>query len=194
MKTKKRSLSIIVLLIFSLVITACTATERPAPQDQNKRPEPIENNTNRNESMSDKDATVNDNRTRNNIMPDQPEPVTPTSESGFTLNQINEFDLNIELVNNGKIDMFYNKAPNNRENKVETRIDGKTDKVEHEKASRQVEELLRKIPGASISDTNRIIDGILSALKVKREDVIDFDMEFIFETGEKVHIEFNKEE
>lgn len=184
---------VILLLIFSLMIIGCTASEKPIPQDNNKRPEPMENNTNTAESTLENDGTVNDNRTKNNIMPGQPEPVTPTAEAGFTLNQINEFDLNIELVHNGKIDMFYNKGPYNKENKVETRIEGKTDQTEHEEASRQVEELLRKIPGASISDTNKIIDGTLSALKIKREDVIDFDMEFVFETGERVHIEFNKE-
>ncbi len=182
LKTKKAPFILSVLLIFSLTITGCNTTKRPTPQNNTSPPKKVEN-----------DAVVNDNRTRNNVMPNQPIPTTPDSTVGFTLSQIKEFDLDIELTNNDKIDMKYKKGPSNKESRIETRINGKIEKTEHEEASREIEKLLSQIPGASISNTNKIIDGTLSALKIKREDVVEFDMEFVFETGERVHIEFNEE-
>lgn len=181
LKTKKAPFILSVLLIFSLTITGCNTAKRPTPQNNTSPQKRVEN-----------DAVVNDNRTRNNIMPNQPIPTTPDSTVGFTLSQINEFDLDIKLTNNDKIDMKYKKGPSNKESKIETRINGKIEKTEHEEASRQIEDLLRKIPGASLSNTTKIIDGTLSALKIKRDDVTEFDMGFKFESGEKVQIEFNK--
>ncbi|MBU5675571.1 YusW family protein [Alkaliphilus sp. MSJ-5] len=193
MKIKKVPFLLLILLLFSLTTTGCNTAQRPNISDPNKRPEPMQNNTNTTQPKVDNDATVNDKRTKDNIMPDQPQPVTPTSEVGFTLNQLNEFELNVELANNDKLDMKYKKGPYNQETKVKTIFDGKTEKANHEEASRQIEKLLSQIPGASISNPNKIIDGTLSALKIKREDVVEFDMEFVFETGERVHIEFNEE-
>jgi len=199
LNTKKVPYLFLVLLIFSLTITGCNAAQRPNLPDNNKRPEPMQNNTNTNTDSdttlprAQYDAEVNDKSTRDNAMPNRPEPATPDSTVGFTLNEINEFDLNIKLTNNDRMDMKYKKGLSNEESKVETVFDGKKDKTEHEEASRQIEELLRKIPGASISNTNTIIDGTLSALKIKREDIVEFDMEFVFETGERVHIELNEE-
>lgn len=195
MKVKKVSFIFIVLLLFSLVITSCNTAQRPNVPDNNTGPEPIQNNTNTgtDEPRVENDGVVNDKRTKDNIMPNPQEPATPDPTVGFALDQINRFDLGIDLVNQDKIYMKYKKGPSNGDSKVETILDGKKQNAEHEEASRQIEELLRKIPGASISDVNRIVDGTLSALKIKREDVIEFDMEFIFESGEKVEIELNKD-
>ncbi|QUH21201.1 YusW family protein [Alkaliphilus sp. B6464] len=191
MKTKKAPFILSVLLIFSLTITGCNTAKRPTPEN-NTSPQNVQNNTNTPQQRVENDAVVNDNRTRDNVMPNRPIPTTPDSTVGFTLSQINEFNLDIELTNNDKIDMKYKKGPSNRESKVETRINGKVEKTEHEEASRQIEELISKIPGASISDTTKIIDEILSALKIKRDDLTEFDMMFKFESGEKVQIELNK--
>jgi len=196
LKIKKIPFIFLVLLIFSLTITGCNTAQRPNLEDNYKRPEPMENNTNNDTTQPriENDAEVNDKTTRDNIMPDQPQPATPTSEAKFSLNEINEFELEIELTNKDKVDMKYKKGPSNEESKVETVFDGKAEKSEHEEASREIEDLIRKIPGSSISDTNKIIDGTLSALKIKREDVLEFEMEFIFETGEKVQIELNDDD
>lgn len=201
MRIKKIPITFLLLLIFLLTATGCNTAQRPNMPETNKRPETMENNTNpgtdtginTDQPRVQNDATVNDKATRDNIMPDQPDNATPTSEAGFALNQINKFELDIQLTSGDKVDMKYKKGPSNEESKVETVFDGKREKSEHEEASRQIEELLRKIPGASISKTNLIIDETLSALYIKREDVVEFDMEFVFESGERVHIELNDE-
>lgn len=152
---------VVVLLLFVLTITGCTASQKP---------------------------NVSDN---NNIMPNEPKTTTPDPTADFTLNEIHAFDLDIELINNDKIDMEYKKGLNNKESKIETFLNGKKSTSQHESASREIEDLISKLPGASIANTNKIIDETLSLLKLKRQDVVDFEMEFLFESGEKVTIEFN---
>lgn len=207
MNIKKTTNLILVLLIFSLIITGCNSTQRPNPQDNtpSQKNAPNTNFSNSNNdtdtnSPTDKklprvenDAEVNDKSNMNNAMPNRPNPVTPTSDVGFTLDDINEFDLEVALTNNDKIDMEYVKGVSNKESKIETVFNGKTERVEHEEASRQIETLINQIPGASLADTAKIIEATLGALETDREDVINFEMEFVFEGGEKVDIEFNKE-
>lgn len=199
MKKRKLPSILLILLIFSLIITACTSSKRPNPQNNTQLRQGMEENMNTNPNVNNQtteggvhNSAPGTNNTRTNIMPNVPNPTTPGSTAGFTLDQINKFELEVNLTNKDKIDMKYKKGPSNAESKIENRINGKTEKSTHAEASREIEKLITKIPGASISDTNRIIEGTLSALKIKREDVVEFDMEFIFETGEKVHIELNK--
>ncbi len=193
MRIKKIQFMFIVLLLFSLIITSCTAPRRPVPKNNDRSSQTdIGKRTNMIQSEVDESAKVDDKKTKDNIMPDAPRPVTPKSTAGFTLDQINKFDLNIKLTNDDKIDMKYIKGPFNKGSKIENVINGKTEKTEHEEASREIEKLLKKIPGASLSDTTKIIDGILAEFKIKRDNVVDFNMGFIFENGENVRIGFNK--
>ena len=194
MITKRMTSILLILIIFSLSITGCATSQKPNNNNDTITPQEEQNNTSTDTNNSDvqNDATVNDKSTMDNAMPDQPKLATPNSDVGLTLNQLNEFELDIELINNDKVDMKYKKGPSNEESKIETVLDGKKSNAQHEEASRQIEIFLDKIPGESIANANKIIEGTLSALKIKREDVTDFDMEFILESGEKVHIEFNK--
>ncbi len=136
MNTKKASYIFLVLLIFSLIITGCNGAERPVPQNDNQNQQNTPNvdnnaNTNINNPTDDdqprveNDAIVNDKRTKDNIMPDPPQPVTPTAEAGFTLDHVNEFDLNVVLTNNEKVDMKYIKGVSNKDSRIETVFIGK---------------------------------------------------------------------
>ncbi len=207
MNIKKTLNLLLVLLIFSLIITGCNSTQRPNPQDntpsQKNAPNTnfsnLNNDTDTN-SPTDKrlprvenDAEVNDKSTMDNTMPNRPNPVTPTSDTKFTVEHIHGFDLEVALTNNNKVDMEYVKGISNEKSRIETVFNGKTEIVEHEEASRQIETLINQIPGASLADTTKIVEAVLGALETDRGDVINFEMEFIFESGEKVDIEFNKE-
>lgn len=190
---KKLQFIFIALLLFSLIVTSCTTSRRPSPEDNdNPNQTGIGESMNTPQPRTKNSAIVDDKRTKDNIMPDVPRPVTPDSTVGFKLDRINEFNLKVKLTNDDKIDMKYIKGPSNKGSKIETKLDGKTTKTEHEEASREIEKLLKKIPGNSLSDVTRIIDGTLAVLKIKRDNVIDFDMEFIFESGENVELKFNK--
>lgn len=192
MSTKKLPHILLIILVFLLTITGCTTPRRPNPQNNTTPNQNVRDDTNLTQPNVKNNTTVNDNTTKNNIMPGVPQPTTPNSTVGFTLDEINEFDLDIELTNKDKVDMKYKKDSSNGKSTIETRFNGKVEKTENAEASREIEKLLRQIPGASLSETNKIIDGTLSALNIKREDVTEFDMEFKFEGGEKVDIEFNK--
>ncbi|HZK57337.1 MAG TPA: YusW family protein [Clostridia bacterium] len=193
MRIKRVQLIFIVLLLISLFTTSCTAPKRPNPKNISKSDQPdMYKNINMDQPRVDNSAEVDDKRTKDNIMPNVPKPTTPNATTGFTLDQINKFSLDIRLTNDDKIDMKYIKGPSNEKSKIETVMEGKSEKTEHEKASREIEKLLKKIPGSSLSDVTGIIDGTLTALKIKRDNVMDFDMDFIFESGESVELKFNK--
>ncbi len=190
----KKTYFIFIILLFSLVVTSCSAPRRPVPENNNRLGQTdVNKDPNSTQPRVNESARVDDKKTKHNIMPNVPRPVTPGPTAGFTLDQINEFDLDIKLTNNDKVDMKYIKGPFNKDSKIETIMNGKTTKTEHEEASREIEKLLKKIPGASLSDTTRIIDGTLTELKIRRDNVIDFDMNFIFESGENVRLKFNKD-
>jgi hypothetical protein len=193
LKIKKMQFVFMILLLFLLIFTSCTTPKRLNPENSNKSEQPdMYKNINMDQPRVDNSAEVDDKRTKDNIMPNVPKPVTPSSTVGFTLDQINKFELDIKLTNDDKIDMKYVKGPSNKKSSVETIIEGKTTKIEHEEASREIEKLLKKIPGASLSDVTKIINGTLTALKIRRDNVVDFDMDFIFESGESVELKFNK--
>lgn len=208
MNIKKMTHLLLALLVFPLIITACGADERPMPKSTNPSQQnaPNTNNSNINNDTDsnsptdtrlprvEQDAQVNDKSTRDNMMPSRPEPTTPTSDAGFTLDHINKFNLNVNLTNNNKVDMKYVKGiSKNNESRIETVFNGKTETVENQEANRQIETIISQIPGSSLADTSQIVEAVLSALETDRGDVIDFDMEFVFESGEKVHVELNKE-
>ncbi|MFW5648968.1 MAG: YusW family protein [Candidatus Alkaliphilus sp. MAG34] len=193
MKIKRIQFIFIILLLFSLLTTSCIAPKRPDPKNISKSEQPdMYKNINMDQPRVDNSAEVDDKKTKDNIMPNVPKPTTPSTTTGFTLDQINKFSLDIKLTNDDKIDMRYVKGPSNEKSKIETVMEGKSEKTEHEEASREIEKLLKKIPGSSLSDVTRIIDGTLTALKIKRDNVVDFDMKFVFESGESVELEFNK--
>lgn len=195
LKIKKASFILSLLLVLSLTIIGCTTTpQRPNPPNNTAPRQGMQENmnTNMNQPGVENDAAVNDNRTRNNMMPNTPVPGTPAPIDRLTFDQINEFDLEVTLMNKDKIDMEYKKGSKSDETKIENRINGRSDKVVREEASSQIEDLIRQIPISSLADTTSIIDGTLSALRITREDVKEFSMDFQFENGEKVKIELNK--
>ncbi len=193
MKLKKIQFVFIILLLFLLSVTSCTTPKRPNPENSNKSDQPdMYKNINMDQPRVDNSAEVDDKRTKDNIMPNVPRPTTPSTMEGFTLDRINKFNLDIKLTNDDKIDMKYIKGPSNATSKIETVIGGKKEITKHEEASREIEKLIKQIPGSSLSDVTKIIDGTLTALKIKRDNVVDFDMSFTFENGENVELEFNK--
>jgi len=191
--TRKRLLHLhLIFLIFLLTITGCTASRRPTPPNNTTPGQNVEDNNNLAEPNMDNNTTTDNNRANSNIMPDVPQPTTPNSTAGFNLDEINEFDLEVRLTNNDKIDMEYNKDTTQEKSKVETQINGKVEKTADTEAIREIERLLTQIPGGSISETNRIIDDTLAVLNIKREDVKEFEMEFKFKGGEMIEIKLDK--
>jgi hypothetical protein len=100
--------------------------------------------------------------------------------------KIIDFEIEVELKNNRKYDIEYElKAPD----KIEAKVSVPGSVTLHGKnAIEKIEPLLKKLNLTPVSDQQKLKATLLSMLKINKKDILDFELEVKFDTGEKIKI------
>ena len=168
----KKRLFVILVLVASILLVACSPDI--GPEDSNNEPI-IEN---------EDDPIVDAN--------DPVEEDTPSAD-GFTFvaDNIEEFDLDIELENGHEIDYSFDRSENEAEVQ---RDDGQEIDLTGEVAKNQVFELIDKIDISYDDPLNVMIDKVLEYLNISRENINEFEVEVEFLDSKEIDFKYDREE
>jgi len=102
------------------------------------------------------------------------------------IDNIHEFELEIDLVNNEELEMEYKNRGGSPTGEVDRKTqDGKVE-LKGEQALTDIENLLQQIALQPDTNAEEAVDQILASMNIAREDIGKFELEVDFVTGEKL--------
>lgn len=174
----KKRLLIILVLVASILLVACS----PDTETEDSDNEPIIENEE--EPMGGRDDSDE---------LDESIDEDTTSQDGFTfvVDNIEDFELEIELINDDEIDYDFDRSDN--EAKVE-RDDGQELYLTGDEARDKVFELIDNIHISYDEPLNDMMDEVLEYLNISRDDIDDFEVEVEFLESKEIDFKYDRAE
>lgn len=104
---------------------------------------------------------------------EQPEEDTASNENEQAIGEITEFNLEIDLTSNEKIDVEFEKE--REEDEFEYKVRG--DALKGAEAQTEIEKMINELNLTADMGTEEIIDRVLSYFKINREEVTEIELE-----------------
>lgn len=178
-----KRLLIIILILVSIFLVACTTDNTSPDTDEGKVVED-EGRVDENEDDQDDDQTIENS--------DDPADDS-TSHEGFaySVDNIEEFKLTIELVNGMEYDYDFDRSDDEAKVEIEN---GEEINLTGEEAWDKILELLDNTEISLERSLNDMMDEILAHLDISRDELDEFELELEFLDSKEIDFKYDREE